>query len=220
MAIVPSPVRDISPESINKGRVNYKPIPEKRMLGYMSTAALIINKMIGTGIFSMPSSVLTSTGSKGASLFLWVTGGFMTLSGLVENPYTFSSSTVLIIYCYSLIVYLEFGLALPFNGGELVYVGDSSHLSTATIYLIAYNSWTSHIRPRATLRVVCLQFCSYYLEIRLPTQLHSQSICLERFPTTQTRTTGCNSSWHSSASPLFASYICSHGGWGYTSTIP
>lgn len=89
MAIMPSPVREISPESINKGRVNYKPIPEKRMLGYMSTAALIINKMIGTGIFSMPSSVLTSTGSKGASLFLWVTGGFMTLSGLVENPHTF-----------------------------------------------------------------------------------------------------------------------------------
>lgn len=86
MAIqAPSPVT-LSPEDINKGRVNYKPIPEKRMLGYMSTAALIINKMIGTGIFSMPSSVLASTGSKGGSLFLWVTGGFMTMSGWVNSP--------------------------------------------------------------------------------------------------------------------------------------
>lgn len=85
MANMPSPLGVVSPNDVNRGRVNYKRIPEKRMLGYMSTAALIINKMIGTGIFSMPSSVLTSTGSKGASLFLWVTGGFMTLSGLVKT---------------------------------------------------------------------------------------------------------------------------------------
>lgn len=39
--------------------------------------------------------------------------------------------------CYSLIVYLEFGLALPFNGGELVYVGDSSDPGTVALYLIA-----------------------------------------------------------------------------------
>lgn len=86
VAIQAPPPVVLSPEDTNRGRVNYKPIPEKRMLGYMSTAALIINKMIGTGIFSMPSSVLASTGSKGASLFLWVTGGLMTLSGWVNSP--------------------------------------------------------------------------------------------------------------------------------------
>lgn len=85
-AITAPPTRVVPPEHINRGRVNYKPIPEKRMLGYMSTAALIINKMIGTGIFSMPSSVLASTGSKGGSLFLWATGGIMTLSGWVTGP--------------------------------------------------------------------------------------------------------------------------------------
>jgi hypothetical protein len=50
-------------------------------LGYLSTAALIINKMIGTGIFSKPSQILRLTGSKGGALFLWVTGGVMTLTG-------------------------------------------------------------------------------------------------------------------------------------------
>ena len=71
-----------SHESDNeKDRVVYKPIPEKHQLGYLSTAALIINKMIGTGIFSKPSAILKLTGSKGGALFLWVTGGIMTLTG-------------------------------------------------------------------------------------------------------------------------------------------
>lgn len=86
MAIQTSSPVVLSPDDISRGRVNYKPIPEKRMLGYMSTAALIINKMIGTGIFSTPSSVLASAGSKGGSLFLWVTGALMTLSGWVNSP--------------------------------------------------------------------------------------------------------------------------------------
>jgi hypothetical protein len=68
--------------SVNeKDRVYYAPIPETQKLGYLSTAALIINKMVGTGIFSKPSSVLRSTGSKGGAMFLWVTGGVMTLTG-------------------------------------------------------------------------------------------------------------------------------------------
>ena len=67
------------PES--KGRVTYKPIPEKNLLGSLSTAALIINKMIGTGIFSKPSEILSLTESKGGALFLWVAGGLMTLTG-------------------------------------------------------------------------------------------------------------------------------------------
>jgi len=64
-----------------KDAVYYAPIPEKQKLGYISTAALIINKMIGTGIFSKPSAILELTGSKGGALFLWATGGVMTLTG-------------------------------------------------------------------------------------------------------------------------------------------
>ncbi|KAI5837444.1 amino acid permease-domain-containing protein [Morchella snyderi] len=79
-----------------------RPRPEKRMLGYISTSSLIINRMIGTGIFSKPSDILKKTGSKGGALLLWVVGGMMTLSGLL--------------------LYLELGIRYPENGGELVYL--------------------------------------------------------------------------------------------------
>lgn len=82
------------------------PMPENRRLGYLSVAALIINKMIGTGIFSTPGTVLTGTGSsKGAALFLWVLGSITTLTGLL--------------------IYLEFGMLLPYNGGEFIYLQES-----------------------------------------------------------------------------------------------
>ncbi|KAL7267445.1 hypothetical protein RUND412_009973 [Rhizina undulata] len=86
-------------------RVLYGPIPEKRKLGYMSIAAMIVNKMIGTGIFSQPSTVLKMAGSKGAALVLWILGSVMTASGLF--------------------VYLEFGIAFPVNGGEMIYLDES-----------------------------------------------------------------------------------------------
>lgn len=75
--------------------------PERR-LGIAGTVFLILNKMIGTGIFSTPASVFAATGSVGLSLVLWLAGGLIVLSGL---------ST-----------YLEFGLAIPRSGGEKNYL--------------------------------------------------------------------------------------------------
>lgn len=40
---------------------------------------IIVNRMIGTGIFSTPSSVLQATDSTGAALLFWALGGLMTL---------------------------------------------------------------------------------------------------------------------------------------------
>ncbi|KAL2886617.1 High-affinity methionine permease [Ceratocystis lukuohia] len=77
-------------------------IPEDRKLGVMSTALLIVNRMVGTGIFSNPASVIKGTKSVGASLIFWVLGALMTLAGLF--------------------MYLEFGTALPRSGGEKVYL--------------------------------------------------------------------------------------------------
>lgn len=53
-------------------------IPEKRKLGVFSTALLIINRVVGTGIYSTPASIARYTDSVGASLLFWVLGGFMT----------------------------------------------------------------------------------------------------------------------------------------------
>ena len=47
---------------------------ESRKLGVTACVFLIINKMIGTGIFSTPSGVFAATGSVGVCLFLWIIG--------------------------------------------------------------------------------------------------------------------------------------------------
>ena len=58
--------------------------------------------MIGTGVFSVPSSIITGVGSVGAALLLWVLG-------------------IVISFC-GLFVWLEFGSLFPRSGGEKVYL--------------------------------------------------------------------------------------------------
>ncbi|MCJ1347406.1 hypothetical protein MMC31_005631, partial [Peltigera leucophlebia] len=81
-SIVNTSNKDVLPPPQEKKSDALAPRPETRRLGYFSVAALIINRMIGTGIFSTPSSVLSGTGgSKGAALFLWVLGSIATIAG-------------------------------------------------------------------------------------------------------------------------------------------
>lgn len=47
----------------------------RKDLGVWNVASLIINKQIGTGIFTTPGLVLSLTGSKTVSLALWIMGG-------------------------------------------------------------------------------------------------------------------------------------------------
>ncbi|RPA75182.1 amino acid permease [Ascobolus immersus RN42] len=75
---------------------------EERKMGVTSAVFLILNKIIGTGIFSTPSGIFAATGSVGISLMLWVIGGLLTFCGLS--------------------VFLEFGLAIPVSGGEKNYL--------------------------------------------------------------------------------------------------
>lgn len=73
-----------------------------RHLGLTSAVFLILNRMIGTGVFSIPSSIYQLTGSVGWSLVLWICGG--------------------LIACCGFSVYLEYGLQMPFSGGEKNYL--------------------------------------------------------------------------------------------------
>ncbi|PTB37078.1 uncharacterized protein TrAFT101_010811 [Trichoderma asperellum] len=73
-----------------------------RHLGIFSTTSLIIGRIIGTGIFSTPSSIINGVGSLGASMFLWVLGLLLSISGLC--------------------VWLEFACMIPRSGGEKVYL--------------------------------------------------------------------------------------------------
>lgn len=74
----------------------------KKQIGVTSAIFFILNKIIGTGIFSLPSSIYKSTGSVGWSIVLWIFGGIVSYAGLN--------------------VYLEFGLEIPKSGGEKNYL--------------------------------------------------------------------------------------------------
>ena len=47
---------------------------DSQKIGITGAVFLIINKMIGTGIFSTPSGIFAATGSVGVCLFLWIIG--------------------------------------------------------------------------------------------------------------------------------------------------
>ncbi|KAF2027847.1 amino acid transporter [Setomelanomma holmii] len=74
----------------------------KRQIGVVSAVFLIFNRMIGTGIFATPSAIFSLSGSVGLSLFIWVAGMLIAGAGMA--------------------VYLEFGTAIPRNGGEKNYL--------------------------------------------------------------------------------------------------
>ena len=61
-----------------------------------------VGRVIGTGVFSTPSSILGSVGSVGAAMMLWVLGFVLSFFGLF--------------------IWLEFGTMIPRSGGEKVYL--------------------------------------------------------------------------------------------------
>jgi hypothetical protein len=81
---------------------NAQVIPSPFDFFEISYVATSVGAIIGTGIFSTPSSILESVGSVGASLMLWVLGFAFSLCGLF--------------------VWLEFGTMFPRSGGEKVYL--------------------------------------------------------------------------------------------------
>ncbi|KAI5782673.1 amino acid permease-domain-containing protein [Geopyxis carbonaria] len=68
-------------------------LPVKQKLRIFSVMCLIINRMIGTGIFSTTSVILKGTNSVASTIILWVLGAFFTALGLT--------------------LYLELGLSIP-----------------------------------------------------------------------------------------------------------
>jgi amino acid transporter len=74
----------------------------KRQIGVLGASMLIFNRMIGTGVFATPASILKLSGSVGLALFMWVFGFIIAAAGCA--------------------VYLEFGVGLPKNGGEKNYL--------------------------------------------------------------------------------------------------
>ncbi|KAF8885470.1 amino acid/polyamine transporter I [Infundibulicybe gibba] len=75
---------------------------ERRQIGLFSAVFIIFNRIIGTGVFATPSTILSLSGSVGLSLFMWIIGAVIAAAGMQ--------------------VYIIWGTALPKNGGEKNYL--------------------------------------------------------------------------------------------------
>nr|OQO23724.1 hypothetical protein B0A51_09031 [Rachicladosporium sp. CCFEE 5018] len=94
----------------------------KRQIGVISASFLIFNRMIGTGIFATLSGILAQSGSVGLALFIWVAGMILAAAGMA--------------------VYLEFGTALPRNGGEKNYrLPEAEILDNVSVHWLRDLAW-------------------------------------------------------------------------------
>lgn len=97
-----APRRTDGVSQLYEGNVFEATPEDRRQIGVVSASFLIFNRVIGTGIFATPSTILSLSGSVGLSLFMWVIGTVIAMAGTA--------------------VYLEFGTAIPKNGGEKNYL--------------------------------------------------------------------------------------------------
>ncbi|KAJ9271256.1 hypothetical protein DTO212C5_2606 [Paecilomyces variotii] len=97
-----TPKRADGISQIYDGHVFDQSPDSRRQIGVVTASFLIFNRIIGTGIFATPSAILSLTGSVGLALFIWVAGMVISLAGTA--------------------VYLEWGTAIPKNGGEKNYL--------------------------------------------------------------------------------------------------
>lgn len=88
--------------SLDSDTQSFETTGNGKEIGVISAIFLIFNRMVGTGIFATPSSIYNNSGSVGAALMIWFGGAVIAASGLM--------------------VYLEWGSALPKNGGEKNYL--------------------------------------------------------------------------------------------------
>ena len=83
---------DVEPEAAITGR----------RIGWTSAYVLVISRVIGSGVFAMPGTVLQTVGSPGLALVLWVLGAIIAWTGLIVD--------------------MEYGCMLPRSGGIKVYL--------------------------------------------------------------------------------------------------
>lgn len=76
--------------------------PLGRRLTWPSSFILVISRVIGSGIFATPGTILTAVHSPGLALSLWLVGAIIAACGLAVS--------------------LEFGTMLPRSGGDKVYL--------------------------------------------------------------------------------------------------
>ncbi|PYH49363.1 putative methionine permease [Aspergillus saccharolyticus JOP 1030-1] len=78
------------------------PANETKALTWTSAYILVVSRVIGSGIFATPGSIVKSAGSVGLSLVVWGVGTVLAACGLAVS--------------------LEYGCMLPRSGGDKVYL--------------------------------------------------------------------------------------------------
>ncbi|KAJ6113966.1 hypothetical protein N7523_007283 [Penicillium sp. IBT 18751x] len=73
-----------------------------KSLSWASAYILVISRVIGSGIFATPGSIVKSTGSIGLTLLVWLVGTVLAACGMAVS--------------------LEYGCMLPQSGGDKVYL--------------------------------------------------------------------------------------------------
>jgi APA family basic amino acid/polyamine antiporter len=76
-----------------------------RSLGSWEAAAIVVGTIIGSGIFLVPKAMVLSVGTPAKVLLVWVAGGLLSLFGALT--------------------YAELAAALPYAGGEYVYLREA-----------------------------------------------------------------------------------------------
>ncbi|HLX44599.1 MAG TPA: amino acid permease [Bryobacteraceae bacterium] len=82
-----------------------KTVELRRALGPWAAIAVVIGTVIGSGIFLVPSRMVTAVGSPSMVFVVWIFGGVLTLFGALS--------------------YAELSAALPGAGGEYVYLTEA-----------------------------------------------------------------------------------------------
>ena len=104
LAVEKEPVEDTAePNAAHKEKNNK--IGLKKELNLLTTVALVIGKIIGSGIFITPSRVLKYSGSFGLALICWSIGGLVAIGGGLS--------------------YVELGTMIRNSGGEYAYLREA-----------------------------------------------------------------------------------------------
>ncbi|KAE8353799.1 amino acid/polyamine transporter I [Aspergillus coremiiformis] len=74
----------------------------RKVLSWSSAYILVVSRVIGSGVFATPGSIVKSAGSVGLTLLLWLVGTILAACGMAVS--------------------MEFGCMLPRSGGDKVYL--------------------------------------------------------------------------------------------------
>ncbi|KAJ0347402.1 hypothetical protein COL26b_007400 [Colletotrichum chrysophilum] len=117
-----STASDGADDSVKDGQLGVVEVNvlQERTIGLFGAVSLVVNKIIGAGIFSTPSTIFKLSGSVGMALMCWVIGAIISTCGIF--------------------VMLEFGTAIPRSGGIKNYleqVSASNAITFSSYILVA-----------------------------------------------------------------------------------